>query len=75
VPDIGTIKVDIAYGSMIYALVDAALVGLKIKSTEGAKLVEVGERIKRAVMNQADPVPREPRYSRLHYRRTHRTSV
>ncbi|SPJ85137.1 related to proline racemase [Fusarium torulosum] len=60
-PYLGTIKVDIAYGCMIHALADAALVGLKIKSTEGAKLVEVGECIKRVVMDQTDPVyPENP---------------
>lgn len=55
VPELGTVKVDIAYGGMIYVLVDAASVGLKIKTTEGARLVKVGERIKRAVMEQTDP--------------------
>ncbi|KAJ4314944.1 hypothetical protein N0V84_008638 [Fusarium piperis] len=54
VPDLGTIKVDVAYGGMIYVLVDAASVNLKIKNTNGAKLVEIGERIKRAVMEQTD---------------------
>ncbi|CZR42538.1 putative proline racemase [Fusarium proliferatum ET1] len=43
VPELGTVKVDIAYGGMIYVLVDAASVGLKIKTTEGARLVKVGE--------------------------------
>ncbi|KAF5254183.1 hypothetical protein FANTH_1065 [Fusarium anthophilum] len=61
VPDLGTVKVDIAYGGMIYVLVDAASVGLKIKTIEGAKLVNVGERIKRAVMEQTDLVhPENP---------------
>ncbi|KAJ0114106.1 proline racemase [Diaporthe amygdali] len=50
------VKVDIAYGGMWYALVDAASVGLKIDTKNGAKLVEVGERIKRAVQEQTDPV-------------------
>ncbi|RSL61951.1 hypothetical protein CEP54_005995 [Fusarium duplospermum] len=52
VPGLGAVKVDIAYGGMIYVLVDAASVNLKIKNTNGAKLVEVGERIKRAVVEQ-----------------------
>ncbi|CAG7564312.1 unnamed protein product [Fusarium equiseti] len=64
VPGLGKVKVDIAYGGMIYVLVDAASVGLKIKSTEGAKLVEVGERIKRAMMEQTDPV--HPENSEIH---------
>lgn len=61
VPGIGDVKVDIAYGGMIYVLVDAASVGLKIQSEAGAKLVEVGERIKKAVQEQTDPVhPENP---------------
>lgn len=55
------VEVDIAYGGMWYALVDAASVGLKIESSAGARLVEVGERIKRAVQAQTDPVhPENP---------------
>ncbi|KAF2724198.1 proline racemase [Polychaeton citri CBS 116435] len=56
VPDLGKIKVDIAWGGMFYVLVDAASVGLQIESKVGAKLVEVGERIKRAVQDQTHPV-------------------
>ncbi|CEI63694.1 Trans-3-hydroxy-L-proline dehydratase [Fusarium venenatum] len=52
IPELGKIKVDIAYGGMIYILVDAASVGVKIKNTNGAKIVELGERIKRAVAAQ-----------------------
>ncbi|GJN67504.1 proline racemase [Purpureocillium lilacinum] len=61
VPGLGIVKVDIAWGGMIYALVDASSVGLHIKSENGAKLVEVGEKIKRAVQEQSDPVhPENP---------------
>lgn len=61
VPGIGDIKVDIAYGGMIYALVDAASVGLKVESEAGAKLVEVGEKIKKAVQEQTNPIhPENP---------------
>lgn len=61
VPDMGTVKVDIAWGGMFYALVDAASVGLAIKSVDGAKLVQVGERIKRAVQEQTNPIhPENP---------------
>lgn len=56
------VKVDIAYGGMWYVLVDAASVGLGIESRNGAELVTVGERIKRAVQAQTDPVhPENPR--------------
>ncbi|KAH7133970.1 proline racemase family [Dactylonectria macrodidyma] len=61
VEGLGTIKVDIAYGGMIYVLVDAASVGIKIKNNNGAKIVELGERIKRAVAEQTDPIhPENP---------------
>lgn len=43
------VRVDIAYGGMWYCLVDAASVGLTIESANGRELVDVGERIKRAV--------------------------
>lgn len=55
------VKVDIAYGGMWYCLVDAASVGLAIQSASGRELVDVGERIKRAVQAQTDPVhPQNP---------------
>lgn len=56
VPGLGDVKVDIAYGGMIYVLVDAASVGLEIKSSNGGQLVEVGERIKKAVQAATDPI-------------------
>ncbi|KAJ6102207.1 hypothetical protein N7486_004634 [Penicillium sp. IBT 16267x] len=49
VPGLGEVIVDIAYGGMMYVLVDAASLGLKVDNQESAKLVEVAERIKRAV--------------------------
>ncbi|OAQ61116.1 proline racemase [Pochonia chlamydosporia 170] len=62
VPGIGKIKVDIAWGGMIYALVDASTLGLEIKSKNGAELVRMGETIKRAVQEQTDPVhPENPK--------------
>jgi proline racemase len=52
VPGLGSIKVDVAYGGMIYCLVDAESLGFKLNNSEAAKLVEVGERIKRAAAVQ-----------------------
>ncbi len=61
VPGLGTIKVDVAYGGMIYALVDATALGFKLVSSEGAALVEVGERIKAAAAEQVPAVhPENP---------------
>ncbi len=52
VPGLGRIKVDVAYGGMIYCIVDASSLGFKLDNSEAAKLVEVGERIKRAAAVQ-----------------------
>ena len=56
VPGLGTVKVDIAWGGMIYALVDASSVGLKIESVHGSDLVKIGERIKKAVQQHTNPI-------------------
>jgi proline racemase len=48
VPGLGTLRVDVAYGGMIYVIVDAADLGLNLARGEGRKLVELGERIKEA---------------------------
>ena len=52
VPGLGTVKVDVAYGGMIYAIVDAASLGFSLDRSEARALVEVGERIKRAAAVQ-----------------------
>ena len=55
------VRVDVAWGGMIYVLVDAKSVGLEIKSANGRRLVEVGEAIKKAVQEQTDFVhPENP---------------
>lgn len=56
VPGLGNVKVDVAWGGMWYALVDAASVGLEINNSQGPRLVELGERIKRAVQAQYTPI-------------------
>lgn len=61
VPDIGTVSVDIAWGGMMYVVVDAASVGLSVENQYGPKLVEVGEKIKKAVQKAYTPVhPENP---------------
>ncbi|KAL4798405.1 proline racemase [Aspergillus venezuelensis] len=61
VPGLGQIKVDIAWGGMIYVLVDVAEVGLSIANHHGPRLIEIGERIKRAVQDVYTPVhPENP---------------
>jgi proline racemase len=61
VPGLGKIVVDVAYGGMIYALVDAAALGFEIVPKEARALVELGERIKRAAAQQCPAVhPENP---------------
>jgi proline racemase len=61
VPSLGTITVDVAYGGMIYVLVDAASIGFNVDKTEAAKLVEIGERIKKAAAEQVPAIhPENP---------------
>ncbi|KAJ4288168.1 hypothetical protein N0V90_012185 [Kalmusia sp. IMI 367209] len=63
VPGLGTIKVDLAYGGMIFAFVDVAAVGhsLEDHQEDGATLVQLGEKIKAAVRAHITPVhPENP---------------
>lgn len=61
VPGLGMISVDIAWGGMIYVVVDAASVGLRIDNRNDPKLIDIGERIKQAVQNAYTPVhPENP---------------
>ncbi|KAF7550961.1 hypothetical protein G7Z17_g5358 [Cylindrodendrum hubeiense] len=61
VPGLGTISVDVAWGGMWYAIVDASSIGLKVENQYGPQLVEVGQRIKRAVQAQYTPIhPENP---------------
>lgn len=61
VPGLGTLTVDVAYGGMIYVLVDAASIGFNVDKTEAARLVEVGERIKKAAAEQVPAIhPENP---------------
>jgi len=61
VPGLGTITVDVAYGGMIYVLVDAASIGFNIDKAEASRLVEVGERIKKAAAEQLPAIhPENP---------------
>ncbi|GAB7362122.1 hypothetical protein MBLNU230_g2149t1 [Neophaeotheca triangularis] len=61
VPGLGEIKVDIAWGGTMFALVDAGAVGLAIDDEHGPQLIDVGERIKRAIRAAYTPVhPENP---------------
>lgn len=63
VPDLGAVTVDIAYGGMMFAFVDASSVGYNLEDhyKTGAELVKLGEKIKAAVRKQITPVhPENP---------------
>jgi trans-L-3-hydroxyproline dehydratase len=55
VPDLGPCRYDLAYGGAFYAYVDAADFGLSLVPSEGARLIDLGRRIKRAVQTDAPP--------------------
>ena len=52
VPEIGKVRLDIAYGGMFYAIVDASAVGLQLRSEHGRELCRLGEMIKTACREQ-----------------------
>jgi len=56
VPGLGTLTVDVAYGGMIYVLVDAASVGFSVEPSEAADMVKIGEAIKAAAAEQIPAV-------------------
>ncbi len=61
VEGLGTVMVDVAYGGMIYAMVDARALGFKIEPSEARDLVDVGEKIKKAAARQVPAVhPENP---------------
>jgi len=56
VEGIGSVRVDIAFGGIFYALVDAASLGLEIRPEEARRLVAAGSAIHRAVNARLDIV-------------------
>lgn len=51
VPGVGAVTCDLAYGGAFYAYVDATALGIEVVPANHARLVDVGMRIKRAVMD------------------------
>ena len=61
VPTIGKLTVDVAYGGMIYCLVDINQVDSTLDQSDARKLVELGEAIKKAAAEQLPSVhPENP---------------
>lgn len=52
VPEVGTVRVDVAYGGMWYAITDARTLGFGLTPDEGRDLVRIGEMIKAATREQ-----------------------
>lgn len=61
VEGLGTIKVDVSYGGMMYVIVDAESLGISIEPTEARDLCELGERIKQSAAVQIPAVHPENR--------------
>ncbi|GHJ39264.1 proline racemase family protein [Streptomyces sp. TS71-3] len=64
VEGLGTVTVDVAWGGMAYALVDARRVGFDLDPAEARDLCEIGQRIKHAAAEQL-PVrhPENPEFA------------
>jgi proline racemase len=52
VPELGTVKVDVAYGGMFFVIAEAAPLGLALRPDEARDIVRVGEMIKAAAAAQ-----------------------
>lgn len=53
VPGVGDVRVDLAYGGMVYVLVDAAALGVDLAPENARSLVRIGEAVKAATRTQA----------------------
>jgi proline racemase len=63
VRELGTVKVDVAYGGMFYVISDVTAFGLRLTPDEGGEIVRIGEMIKAAAREQL-PVthPEQPAF-------------
>lgn len=52
VRQLGTVKVDVAYGGMFYVIADAEPFGLRLTADEGRDIARIGEMIKAAAQEQ-----------------------
>lgn len=64
VPNLGTVRVDVAYGGMFYVIADAEPFGLRLTPEEGRDIVRISEMIKAAAAEQL-PVahPEQPSFA------------
>ena len=54
VPQLGKVKVDVAYGGMFYVIADADQVGLTLAPDEAKDITRIGEMIKAATVEQLE---------------------
>ncbi|KAL0929232.1 proline racemase [Colletotrichum truncatum] len=60
-PDIGTVAVDIAYGGQWYVVIAADALGVEVTPAFGARLIELGNLIKKTVLDTVMPThPENP---------------
>ena len=64
VPQLGAVRVDVAYGGMFYVIADASQFGLRLTPDEGRDIVRIGEMVKAATREQL-PVshPEQPGFA------------
>ena len=55
VPDLGSVRYDLAYGGNFYAFVDAAAIGIPFERSSGEAFTDAGRRIMRAIDAQGPP--------------------
>ncbi len=65
VPEIGTVRVDIAYGGMFYVIADAEQLGLRLDLAEAGEAARLGEMIKAATIEQLE-APAHPENRDIH---------
>jgi proline racemase len=64
VPQLGTVRVDVAYGGMFYVIADADPFGLRLTPDEGRDIVRISEMIKAAAAEQLPVVhPEQPGFA------------
>lgn len=54
VPGIGRVHYDLAFGGAFYAIVDAATLNLSLKPADVSRLIDLGMKIKQAIMDQKE---------------------
>ncbi len=68
VPGSGTVEVDVAFGGVYYAIVDAGQFGLEIHPSTARDMVEIGNRIKTAAETQISVAhPEIPEFDRIEF--------